>query len=65
MKGEVKRDEKNPEEYKSELWTKIYNLAIKKKVIGDKFKFQCNKHKIITEVKVPSDFDSIPEGGCK
>jgi len=60
----IVKGQNNKSENNKYLWTEIIKLANEKKVIDEKFEFKCQKHKITNIVKVPQDFNKIPEGGC-
>eukprot|EP00347_Sterkiella_histriomuscorum_P021254 403334658 len=52
-------------EDQSQLWVKVLEYLKKNDFIGQTLNLCCVNHKAITKVKVPSDFQNVPEGGCK
>ena len=48
----------------NEIWKKIKEIAIQKKIISDTLTLTCQRHNNKTEIKTISDFSKIPEGGC-
>eukprot|EP00347_Sterkiella_histriomuscorum_P006278 403353380 len=49
----------------SMLWEKVLEYLKKNEFIGQTLNLCCVNHKIVTKVKVPKDFQEVPEGGCK
>ncbi|XP_040289644.1 NFX1-type zinc finger-containing protein 1-like isoform X1 [Bufo bufo] len=51
---------------KVSLWSKIYEILQKYGLIGKELKLQCVNHPATSNyVSTASDFDNVPEGGCK
>ena len=50
---------------KGHLWRKMVTVADKKKCMINTLVLSCQNHKKETIVKIPEDFENVPEGGCK
>eukprot|EP00347_Sterkiella_histriomuscorum_P002994 403366003 len=52
-------------EEQQQLWLEVLNYLKEKQFIGETLNLCCEKHKNVTTIKNPEDFQNVPEGGCK
>eukprot|EP00347_Sterkiella_histriomuscorum_P010451 403376237 len=52
-------------EEQQQLWLEVLNYLKEGQYIGQSLNLCCERHKIITQIQKPEDFQNVPEGGCK
>lgn len=46
------------------MWNKVFEVLMKNNQVGDCLRLKCINHENFTDIKKPSDFKHVPEGGC-